>query len=208
MRTREVEDEMTEKCPECGGALVWEYRSGLVVCSSCGYVVDRIYDYGPLREDEDEIIWREIKTRRNPRRNPVKPQYRIHMRLYHQAYSYVKNKPWLEIDYDKVFETGRLINTIKSRATIDAERKISDRRLWRQVNKGIKYIEKTYPVALARSGRGKYALAYIVATYLEKGVYPSVKEVVDTFNISETSYRRLIKLAKEILSLKPLTTTH
>ncbi len=199
-----VETKMSNECPICGGPLVWDYREGEVICSSCGYVVDRIYDYGPPREDEEEQIWREIKIRKNPRRNPTTPRYRLHMKLYHRAYSYVKNKPWLEIDYERVFETGKMINTIKSRATIDAERKISDKNLWKQIDEGIKFIEKTYPVALARSGRGKYALAYIVTTYLKTGSYPPVKEVVDTFNISETSYRRLIKIAREILSLKPV----
>ncbi len=193
---------MSNQCPLCGGPLIWDYEKGEVICSNCGYVVDRIYDYGPPRVDESEEIWREIRIRNNPRRNPLTRKYRHHYRLYREAESYVRGKPWLEIDYDKFFETGKMVNTIKSRATIEAEKKIEDRKLWGVINRGIEYIRKTHPIALARSGRGKYALAYIVAVYLDKKTLPSPEEVIDTFNISETSYRRLVKIAKEIISIK------
>ncbi len=190
------------KCPVCGAPLIWDYELGEVICSSCGLVVDRIYDYRPLMEDENQVIWNMIKTSRNPRRNHISRKYRFHMKLYYKVNSYVKDKPWLEIDYEKVFETGKMINTLKSRATIEAEKKISDRKLWRHVREGIRYIEKIYPVALARSGRGKYALAYMVSTYLNNKKFPDMNEVIETFNISETSYRRLLKIAREIVSLE------
>lgn len=35
------------RCPYCGGQIVWDYDFGEVVCSSCGTVVDIIYDCGP-----------------------------------------------------------------------------------------------------------------------------------------------------------------
>ena len=95
-----------------------------------------------------------------------------------------------------------MVHTIKSKATIEAEKNIRDKKLWDKVNQGIEYIRKTYPVALARSGRGRYALAYMVITYLEKKTFPPIEDVVETFNISETSYRRLVKLAKDIVSIK------
>jgi len=186
----------------CGGILVWDYQTGEVICSSCGYVIDKIYYYGPVNEDENEAIWREVRMRKNPKRNPSIHRYRYHLKLYHEAYSYVKNKPWLEINYEKIFESGKMINTLKSHATLEAEKNISSKNLWRTIYEGLKFIEKNYPVALARSGRGKYALAYIVSTYLNHGKIPDIKEVVNTFNISETSYRRLVKIAKEIVSIK------
>ncbi|MET1159690.1 MAG: TFIIB-type zinc ribbon-containing protein [Thermoprotei archaeon] len=196
---------MHEKCPLCGNSLIWDYVSGLIICSSCGYVVDRIYDYGPIYEDEETIIWREIKTRSNPRRNPLIGRVRRHNKLYRLASSYIRNKPWLEIDYDKLFEKGKLVNTIKSRASIEAEKNISEMGLWDIVNEGLKIIEERNPAALARSSRGKYALAYIVAVYTKKHKFPSLEEVMKTFNISETSYRRLLKIAREIVSVsKPI----
>jgi len=194
-----------EACPTCGGILVWDYASGLVVCSSCGLVVDHVYDYGPVKQDEETLIWSNVKTRKNPRRNPVLTRYSHHYKLYRRAYSYVKNKPWLEIDYDKVFESGRLIHTIKSHATMEAEKNIKDRNLWETVEHGLRIIEEKNPAALARSGRGRYALAYMVATYVDKHTFPTLTEVVNIFNISETSYRRLLKIAREItVYVKPV----
>lgn len=193
---------MNTKCPSCHGQLIWDYENGEVVCSSCGYVVDRIYYYGPPRIDENEEIWREIRIKNNPRRNNIVRKYRYHYKLYREVESYVKDKPWLEVDYDKIFETGKMINTIKSKATLEAEKNIENKKLWNMINRGVEYIKKIHPIALARSSRGKYALAYIVASQIEKGKLPSLEEVVETFNISETSYRRLVKIAKEILLIK------
>ncbi len=193
---------MSNQCPVCGGILVWDYQRGEVICSSCGLVVDRIYDYSPLRENEETITWRNIKIRNNPKKNKKLHEYKLHIRLYIKAQSYVKDKPWLEIDYEKIFRTGKMINTIKSSATIRAEKNITDKKLWKQIEHGLRIIEEIHPVALARSGRGKYALAYIVSTYIHKNFFPGQKEVIEIFNISETSYKRLIKLAKKILSMK------
>ena len=147
---------MSNQCPVCGGILVWDYQRGEVICSSCGLVVDRIYDYSPLRENEETITWRNIKIRNNPKKNKKLYEYKLHIRLYIKAQSYVKDKPWLEIDYEKIFRTGKMINTIKSSATIRAEKNITDKKLWKQIEHGLKIIEEIHPIALARSGRGKY----------------------------------------------------
>ncbi len=40
------------RCPYCGGQIVWDYSLGEVVCSSCGTVVDIIYDCGPQRASQ------------------------------------------------------------------------------------------------------------------------------------------------------------
>ncbi|MEM0379715.1 MAG: TFIIB-type zinc ribbon-containing protein [Desulfurococcaceae archaeon] len=198
---------MNDKCPDCGNSLIWVYEKGEIVCSTCGLVVDKIIYDGPVRESEDEEIKRIIKTRRNPRVDRLYFRYKYHNRLYRLAESYVRNKPWLEVDYDKVLETGRLVNTIKHRATIDAEKKITKLNLWNYIESGLKHIREINPAVLSRSGRGRYALSYIVAYYLDKKEYPSMKNVVELFNISETSYRRLLKIAREILTVKNTVVT-
>jgi uncharacterized Zn finger protein (UPF0148 family) len=195
-------DYNSNKCPVCGGDLVWDYESGEIVCSRCGLVVDRIYDYGATREREDTIEWREVKIKSNPRKNKILHRYRLRMKLYVRAKYYVRDKPWLEIDYDKLLRTGRMIRSIKSTATIKAEKNIEEKNLWSIIDKGIEFIEKHYPIALARSGRGKYALAYIIYNYIWKNHIPDPQEVTSIFNISETSYKRLLKLAKKIVSIK------
>jgi len=193
---------MSMQCPYCGGQLVWDYRSGEVICSSCGVVVERIYDYSPLRPDESEELWREIRIKRNPKHNSIARKYRRDYKLYREAERYVRGKPWLELDYDRYFETGKFVNTIKSRATIKAEKRISESGLWSTVERGLKIIEAFNPALLSRTARGKYALAYMVATYLEKKEFPPLNEVMEVFNVSETSYRRLLKLARNLVVIK------
>lgn len=42
-----------QRCPLCGaGRLVWDHRSGYVVCSRCGAVVDIIFHEGPVYGEE------------------------------------------------------------------------------------------------------------------------------------------------------------
>ena len=36
----------------CNGYLIWDYFNGDVICSDCGEVVDRIYDYGQTLQDK------------------------------------------------------------------------------------------------------------------------------------------------------------
>jgi len=191
--------ESCQSCPYCGGQLIWNYASGEVVCSSCGAVVEKIYDYSPPLPVENEELWREIRIKRNPKKNRFLLKYRRDYKLYREAVSYLRDKPWLEIDYDKYFVTGRLVNTIKSRATINAEKMISENGLWDIVERGLKIVESLNPAVLARSARGKYALAYMVARYLESRSLPHLDEVTKIFNISETSYRRMVKLIKNHL---------
>jgi len=199
---RYEETAMSMHCPRCGGQLVWDYRCGEVVCSACGTVVEKIFDYSPMRPDESEEIWREIRIRRNPKHNSIARKYRRDYKLYVEAERYVRGKPWLELDYDKYFETGKLVNTIKSKATIKAEKKIGESGLWDIVVKGLEIVESVNPALLSRTPRGKYALAYIVATYLEKRTFPPLSEVMEVFNVSETSYRRLLKLAKNLVIVR------
>lgn len=190
------------RCPICGGTLVWEYQTGEVTCMHCGLVVDRIYDYGPIHESEEVVERRKIEIKNHPKtNNRLTKTYRLHIKRYIMAQRYVKNKPWLEIDYDKVIETGKMIHTIKSKASIQAEKNIEEKRLWVPIKKGLEIIEKTYPVALARTSRSKYALAYMVYMYVNKNTIPSQHEILETFKISETSYKRLLKIVRKITVL-------
>ncbi len=190
------------RCPVCGGELVWDYERGEVTCSRCGLVVDRIYYYGPPRMTEEvREKERESLRRHYPKRNKEFREYRIHRARYYMARKYVEDKPWLEVDYDKVIETGKMIHSIKSKATIEAEKNIGEKDLWEPINRTLKLIEETYPIALARTKRSKYALAYIVYKYIKEKKYPSDREVVEIFKISGTSYKRLLKVADKIINI-------
>jgi transcription initiation factor TFIIIB Brf1 subunit/transcription initiation factor TFIIB len=186
----------SERCPVCGGQLIWDYERGEIVCSRCGLVVDKIYYYGPPRsrgEEETPTQEQQAPTRR------IKREYRIHMSRYRMARRYVRNRPWLEVDYDTVIETGRMIRSIKSKTTLEAEKNIMELGLKDRLDEILKLIEKIYPVALARTDRSRYALAYMLYKILSSGRLPREEEVIRIFMISPTSYKRLEKTLDKIL---------
>ncbi len=187
------------KCSTCGGTLIWDYERGEVVCSSCGLVHYTLttlecqyYRVNNVEEDS---------TREQPR--SIKPvvsrEYRKLLRIYKKTIKLVKNKPWLEVDYNKIINEKKHVHAIKSKASIKAVKNIEEYGYWDIVKKGLEFINSVNPAFLARSERSKYALAYMVAVKLETGRYPSREDVVKIFNISNTSYNRLWSIAEKIL---------
>lgn len=187
-----------DRCPECGGALVWDEKSGFVVCGSCGLVVDRVFDYAGPAQSPEEI---ERQGRRGrPRRAVVdRAGYRLRLKLYSKVAKISSERPWLVVDADKVLKTGRFLYSLKSKASIEAEKNIEERGLWDMVKLGLSIIEKKNPALLARSLRGRYALAYMLAYAGLHGKMPPEEEVVEVFNISGTSYKRLASIARGIV---------
>lgn len=185
-----------DKCPSCGSPLVWLYMEGVVVCSGCGVVVDKIMDYSPVYSDENEELNRLLRLRGKPRYNHVERRVSRGRRLYRAAEKRIRGRYWLVMDYDKFLATGRFINTIKHRASLEAERNVETLGLSRVVEEGISIIKKRDPSLLCRSGRGRMALAYIVAKLAREGAPPSEEEVTRIFNISPTSYKRLLDALK------------
>jgi transcription initiation factor TFIIIB Brf1 subunit/transcription initiation factor TFIIB len=196
------------KCEFCGGTLVWDYGSGEIVCSQCGVVQGRIFssdipgcEAAPTRDQE-------AGAEKRGTHSAVKlysSRYKRLLKLYLAACKRVGSKPWLEVDYNKLFKTGRFVKTITSTLSKRARESIGKHDYWEVVNRGIRVLESVNPALLARSERCKYALAYMVAVAAETGKIPSEEEVVSVFNVSETSYRRLRLIATSIQSRHALT---
>lgn len=189
-------------CTSCGGQLVWDYERGEIVCSKCGLVQDRlstleVLEYrSNLVKDEDDS-----ESRRHPGKYIVSREYKRYLRIYMIYYKMTKNKPWLEVDYSKITDDGRFVKTLRSRASMKAIKNIDEHGYWDLVKQGLNYISMVNPAYLARSERGKYALAYILASLLRTGHYPSRESVKEIFNISDASYRRLCNIARKILQM-------
>lgn len=188
------------KCPVCGGLLVWDYERGEVVCSLCGLVFDKITtleacSYG-LTSGGDSGGERRVLM--HGYRRVSSSRYKHLLGVYRRIVKLVKNKPWLEVDYEKAFENGRFIYTLKSKASIKALKNVEEQGYWEIVKQGLDYINNVNPAFLARSERSRYALAYMVAFKLKTGRYPSREDVTRVFNISNTSYKRLQDLAEKI----------
>ncbi|MEM4684226.1 MAG: hypothetical protein QXW45_05570, partial [Thermosphaera sp.] len=61
-------------------------------------------------------------------------------------------------------------------------------------------IEKLNPALLSRSERSKYALAYMLSVRVKTGKTPGPEEITKVFNISDTNYRRLHGIVKNLSS--------
>ncbi|WFO75720.1 TFIIB-type zinc ribbon-containing protein [Desulfurococcaceae archaeon MEX13E-LK6-19] len=183
----------------CGGPLVWDYFRGEVICSTTGEVVDRIYDYSDTRSTNQEDTKITIDTTVINRHKNLLRDYRRNLKMYRKALSLIKNRPWLQIDFDKVVETGKFVNTIYSKSTLKALETVDKMGISSILKKIIRFIEEIDPVAVSRTERTKLALAYMVYKKM-KGEPVSPKEVVEYFNISLTTYKRLEKLLKRIIS--------
>jgi transcription initiation factor TFIIIB Brf1 subunit/transcription initiation factor TFIIB len=183
--------------------LVWDYERGEVVCSSCGLVVDKIttleaWSYR-VNNNEVEQGRREANVATIRSRVQSSREYRRLLKIYKLATKIVKEKPWLEVDYEKVIESGKFVLTVKSKASIKALKNIVEYGYMGLVKEGLDYISSVNPALLARSERSKYALAYMVAVKIKTGELPTRESVLKIFNISNTSYNRLRNIVEKIL---------
>lgn len=189
------------KCAQCGGVLVWDYERGEVVCSSCGLVIDKIttLEIGGYRVNEVEQGRQKVHVATIHNKAPSSREYRRLLKIYKLATKMIKEKPWLEVDYEKVIESGKFIFTIKSKASIRALKNIVEYGYMELVKEGLDYINSVNPALLARSERSKYALAYMVAVKIKTGELPTRESVLKVFNISNTSYNRLRNIVEKVL---------
>lgn len=191
------------KCSNCGGLLIWDYERGEVVCSVCGLVQERLTSLEvhvfQVPESGKAELTRSSREKRAETKSITSREYKRMVKLYKEGTRLTKNKPWLEVDYEKVFEIGRFVRAVMSRASRRALKNIEANGYWKVVREGLEHINSINPAYLARSERGKYALAYMVAMKLKTGKYPSKEDVISIFNISDTSYRRLQILAERLV---------
>lgn len=190
------------KCGVCKGQLVWDYERGEVVCTRCGLIVDQLTTlelegYRTFTDIEEKCVSKKLCSRSV---HVTSSKYKYMLKLYKECRRITENKPWLEVDYNKVFKTGKLVMSIRSKASIEAFKNIEVLGYWDILKKGLEFIDSVNPAFLARSERSRYALAYIVARKLETGKYPTCEEVTSIFNVSTTSYKRLCTLANKLIT--------
>ncbi|MEM4717206.1 MAG: TFIIB-type zinc ribbon-containing protein [Desulfurococcaceae archaeon] len=189
-------------CNACGGQLIWDYENGEVVCNKCGLVYERLSTLELVEYRNNKTSEKETPVGHLTEKPIVSREYRKFIKIYMKYRKITRSKPWLEIDYSKISDEYKLVKTLRSRASINAVKNIEENGYWDLVKEGLNYISLVNPAFLARSERGKYALAYIIAARLRTGVYPSRDIVKEVFNISDTSYRRLCIVANKLIHLE------
>jgi len=174
------------QCPCCGSEeLVWDYRSGFVVCPCCGCVADSIAVYQPLAGSSGESGYS---------RKSVERLYRLERGLRRRLVREAAKRFGLE-KRGYVFVDGRPIHT-RSLAALRNMNTRSDVKAL--VSEGLAVVEAVSPTALCRSLRGRYALAYAVAKLL-RGEELNLRELEKLFSVSRATAFRLFKEAEEIV---------
>lgn len=175
---------------------MWDYANGYVVCTNTGEVVDRIYCYGEMRRREQ--LGNTNKANDSTKLTGRKSKkYLNYIELEMKAKRMVRKKPWLTVDYAKLYSQGRFVNTIKSWRSIKAVKEATKEGIRPVLNKILEAVEAVEPAALARTERAKYTLAYLI--YLMASGKPIIyNDISKMFNVSWTTIKRMEKLAKEI----------
>ena len=181
--------------------LIWDYKFGEIVCADNGEVVGKIYDYSPSYEEQEQP-----HPRREPRR--VIKAFTISMKKYNKKLQIYRRMMMLEqrlgdkyvVDEEKFFEIHmnkkNQIMTIKHRKTLEIKTTPEDERV---IDEGKKYLEEHAPHLLSRGLRGKLALSYIVGHILKYQSLPKGRTITAKFKISATTWKRLKRLALQIV---------
>jgi uncharacterized Zn finger protein (UPF0148 family) len=167
------------RCPYCGSEeLVWDYKNGAVVCSSCGCIVDTIYVSQPRASGGGG----------SPR--AVEKPYRLQRALKKSIVREAKRRFELE-KKGYVFVNGRAVH-LRSLAALKNTELNSD--VKRLVDEGLKVLQQVAP-AMSRTIRSRLALAYAVAKLL-RGEEASLNELRALFSIGRTTAVRIVKEAE------------
>ncbi len=194
------------KCFYCGcNELVWRYEEGYIVCSRCGTVLDRIYDYNI----GSSLLRSELKTDRlsihkvhedynmKSRRTKLLLINLRYRKFRKKLKEYPKLRPGLKIRDDvlEALYAGRkvkMVKTIVNEHTEEVKNKLLESRDTK-IYLNIIEVFKEYPKISSRTDRVKLALAKILYNELVYGFKPSFSSIAKEFRVSVVNLRKAYK---------------
>ncbi len=190
------------KCPNCGSeSIVWDYQRGYSVCTSCGLVIEALFEEFLWASDQDEyreylrasrymptvrealalkrskVVQRELKNKEN------------FVSMYEKAISRARKNVLVDIDNLRNGK-GRVFKHVKDQ---DLEKLVQQDSELLTI---LKHIVEKDPVLSSRTLRGKVALALMIRSMM-KGQYPNISEIISITGISRTHARRLLTLLEK-----------
>ncbi|HDN75534.1 MAG TPA: TFIIB-type zinc ribbon-containing protein [Acidilobales archaeon] len=175
------------KCPNCGSrALIWDYSRGDVVCTSCGYVVERIYvtSYNSLTNECQE----ELRHSRylKPLIKPITVKYLKFMKSLSKLNG-------VKLDTDAVL---RYLKGEAPRVKI-IKRELNEGLLRDSLIKKVFNVMRKYPRLNSRTDRAKLAIA-LIALNIVKESNRRLNDVMEVLQrdtkLSRVHIKRLISL--------------
>jgi len=194
------------ECPYCKcNELVWCFTEGHVVCSNCGIVLDRIYDYTPLpkrstvlengsHNHSATLYSYETKIKR------INHAYRNYEKLVKK---YSRLRPGLRVKDEAMMLAYKgykvkMVKMIVNEKTEEIKKEmLSSDKVFETI---LKEFTK-YPRVASRTDRVKLALATIIYTEINKGIRPSFTGVAKRFGISIVNLRKAYNVLKKYKDL-------
>lgn len=174
------------------GILVWE--DGFVIDTSTGEVVDRIYDYGPLREkwETREYLSLKLRGRSELERGMKKLKRRLRrlVSLYNQAKKL--EEAGFSVDYSRLKKHNYVDDPY---GALENFKKMLEEETLQLLDKIIESLKNKEPTAFMRTLRARYVLAHMILTLARGG---KIKHTSYEFTVSRTTYNRLSHIARKI----------
>jgi len=194
------------KCPDCGcQEVVWCFTEGSIVCSNCGMVLDKIYDYSVPRnyynlESEKSSTSNELAKYYENKVKRINQSYRNYEKLIRK---YSNLRPGLKIKEEAILsayngQRVKMVKIIVNEKTEEIKKEVlSENRIYEIV---LKEFAK-YPRIASRTDRVKLALAIIAYSEVSKGIRPSFTGIAKKFGISIVNLRKAYSIMKKYKDL-------
>ncbi|OYT52079.1 MAG: hypothetical protein B6U73_00625 [Desulfurococcales archaeon ex4484_204] len=173
-------------CPYCRSReLFWDYERGEVICVRCGSVVDRIYYYDRLTNQETLSIAQAPKrTSRALKPKPVTMKYlKLLSRVKKLSNVFIDNEAFMEY----ATKGGPHVKILK--------RPFNEELLNDSNVKTVLKIMSKYPRLSSRTERAKLALALLTLALLNSS-YWSLNAISSNTGLSKVHVRRLLNLLR------------
>jgi transcription initiation factor TFIIIB Brf1 subunit/transcription initiation factor TFIIB len=183
---------VTERCPYCNGILVWDYRTGDVVCSRCGAVIDRIF---VMERDiqRDEAVSREAR-----RGLPKTPKsYKMFVKMYDRISKGRKNIYINNTRFADVMNGGKQVRVYDSPRNNASKKTVEEDPLVRDI---LEKVVRRNPRLASRTERGKVAAALLIKMLLiekEKASSKLFREVASKSGASVGHIKRIYREVKK-----------
>lgn len=189
------------KCHECGSTnIMWDYRTGSIVCCNCGLVLDIIYEYKPLKPYMEKS--REVKTF-NETKPTISKAYIIKQRIDKHYRRNYRIKETLKI-LSKINKKNLVIDEKALQEYLDGKRghvKILKHEAGIKLDDTIKIlVEKVInsdPILASRTERAKVAIAYLLLKIVSNEHELNLHEVAKKTSLSVTHVKRLLSLIRK-----------
>lgn len=191
-------------CPEClsKNTIIWDYKNGVLVCSACGTVLDRLYDFECNRTiNINSEIHEYTKKSLNERTVRIERYLRLcenRVNMYFKVFRKFNLRPGVKVKDEVVKELTlgkkvKLVKTLTRCNAVDLSSVLSGSEL--EQARIILNLINEYPRLASRTDRVKQALAVLIL-YKIRNINVSYSEIARKFHVDPANLMRAYRLFK------------